>query len=66
MIFVIVVPGLKNRHTAEIKARSFILNKFGVSADIFVYSTKEFDEWKNELSSIPETALNTGREIDLG
>jgi predicted nucleotidyltransferase len=63
---VMVVPELKNRHSAEIKARSLILNSLGVSADIFIYSEKDFEKWKSELSSIPETALNTGKEIDLG
>lgn len=62
--FVMVVPGLKSRHSAEVKARSFILNKFRVSADIFIYSKKDFDNWKNEFSSIPETALSTGIEFD--
>lgn len=64
--FVMVVPGLKNRHAAEVKARSLILNQHGVSADIFIYSVEDFEEWADELSSIPETALNTGKELDLG
>lgn len=64
--FVMVVPGLKNRPAAENKARSLIHKEVGVSADIFIYSPKTFNEWKDELSSIPETALNTGRELDLG
>ncbi|MDZ4677377.1 MAG: nucleotidyltransferase domain-containing protein [Oligoflexia bacterium] len=64
--FVLVIPGLKNRFAAEVKARSMVLSKFNISADIFIYSKKDFDQWKNELSSIPETALNTGKEIELG
>jgi len=64
--FVLVVPGLKNRFTAEVKARSLILNQFNLSADVFIYSKKDFDLWKDEYSSIPETALNTGKEIELG
>lgn len=64
--FVLVVPGLKNRFAAEVKARSLILNRFNLSADIFIYSKKDFNLWKDELSSIPETALNTGKEIELG
>ncbi len=47
-------------------ARALIRKVANVSADVFVYDQKEFDEYKNELSSIPETALNTGRELDLG
>ncbi len=64
--FVMVVPDLKNRHTSEVKARSLILNRLGISADIFIYDQNDFDQWKDELSSIPETAVNTGKEIDLG
>lgn len=48
------------------KAHTIIRNKLGVSADVFVYSEKEFDDWKDQLRSIAETALNTGVEIDLG
>ena len=47
-------------------ARALIRNIAQVSADVFVYDQKEFDEYKDELSSVPETALNTGRELDLG
>lgn len=64
--FVLVVPTIGSRHTAEVKARSIVLNRCGVSADIFIYDQAAFEEWKSELSSIPETALNTGLEIDLG
>jgi len=39
--------------------------KCQISADVFFYSQEEFDDWKDELSSIPETALNTGIEIKL-
>jgi predicted nucleotidyltransferase len=65
--FVLVVPGdRKSRVTNLARASELLSDKFGVSADVFVYSQREFDDWKNELSSIPETALNTGKEIDLG
>jgi predicted nucleotidyltransferase len=37
-----------------------------VSADVFVYTESEFDDWKTQFSSIPETALNTGRELKVG
>ena len=48
------------------KARSLLHDKCNISADVFVFSEAEFDEWKTELNSIPETALNTGLELDLG
>lgn len=63
---VLVLPKLRGRHLAEVKARSLVLNSCGVLADVFIYDQEGFDAWKDELSSIPETALNTGREIDLG
>ena len=37
-----------------------------ISADVFVYGQQEFDEWKNELNSIPEAAYNLGVELTLG
>lgn len=64
--FVLVVPkDNKSRLTNMTKARDILHKKCDISADVFVYSQDEFDEWKNELSSIPETAMNTGREIEL-
>jgi hypothetical protein len=47
-------------------ARQIVRETAGVSADVFVYDEAEFEEWKEEFSSIPETAINTGKEIDLG
>lgn len=65
--FVLVVPENKKARTTNLsKARHLLHEKFQISADVFVYSQKEFDQWKDELSSVPETALNTGKEIDLG
>lgn len=64
--FVLVVPGdRKSRVTNLARGSELLREKFGVSADIWVYSQREFKEWKDEFSSIPETAVNTGREIDL-
>src|ERR1700733_12782219 len=63
---VLIVSELRSRHSAEVKARSLVLNRCGISADIFIYDQADFNDWKDELSSIPKTALNTGREIDLG
>jgi len=48
------------------KGQTFASKKCEISVDVFVYSKKECNEWKDELSSIPETAMNTGKEIDLG
>ncbi len=64
--FVLVVPGnRKSRVDNMVRAEDAIHKKVDVSADVFVYSQKEFDDWKDKFSSIPQTALNTGKEIDL-
>jgi DNA polymerase sigma len=64
--FVLVVPeNTKARWENLEKARHLLHEKCNISADVFIYSQKEFDEWKDEFSSIPETAKNTGQEIDL-
>lgn len=65
--FVVVVQETQKSRIENMRiARALVRKVAGVSADVFVYNQKEFDEYKNELSSIPETALNTGRELDLG
>lgn len=64
--FVMVVPGNHKVSSNEIgKAINLIWDKHKVSADVFIYSEKEFEICKDEFSSIPETAINTGKEIDL-
>jgi uncharacterized protein len=51
---------------AAMRRATQVLGDIHAGVDVFIYDQKEFDELKTELSSIPETALNTGREIDLG
>lgn len=64
--FVMVVHGKKKHSVEDLgKAINLIWDKHKVSADIFIYSEKEFANWKDEFSSIPELALNTGIEIEL-
>jgi predicted nucleotidyltransferase len=41
------------------------LETVDASVDVFIYTKKEFDEWKNEFSSIPETALREGLELQV-
>ncbi len=43
-----------------------ILADLNISADVFIYNHNEFEEWKNELNSIPEVAHTLGVEIPLG
>ena len=62
-----MVPEKKqSRLKSMAQARSLLHEKCNISADVFIFSQAEFDEWKTELNSIPETALNTGLEIGLG
>ena len=44
---------------------SDLLYPLGVTADVFFYSEEEFNDWKDEFSSIPEVALREGRELAL-
>lgn len=66
--FLMVMPEFDStkRHElmSEISFQTF--KGLGVEVQVWVYSQDEFNEWKNEFSSIPETAMSTGREIDLG
>jgi predicted nucleotidyltransferase len=66
--FVLVVPEFnkKDRYKVMSEISSQLLHKLGVEVQVWVYSQQEFDDWKDEFSSIPETALNTGKEINLG
>jgi predicted nucleotidyltransferase len=45
------------------KARRDIYEKFGAQADIWVYSSEQFENLLQDFGSMPETALNTGIEV---
>ncbi len=61
--FVVVTKTPKKSTVDEMGRISVLIyDTLKVSADIFIYSEKEFAEWKNEFSSIPEVALSTGQE----
>lgn len=64
--FLVVVKNTKGSRVDNMARAEKVLQHIDAKVDVFVYSEKEFNEWKDELSSIPETALNTGREIELG
>lgn len=65
--FVMVLPGYRgDRLKTWEKCNELILKRLGVQADVFAYSKKDFEKSKNEFSTIAETAVNTGKEIDLG
>lgn len=56
----------KNRYSLMSEISSLLRDEVGVEVQVWAYYQSAFDDWKDEFSSIPETALNTGREIDLG
>lgn len=66
--FVAVVPEFdaKNRYDVMTKISSKLWQELDAEVQVWVYSQTEFDDWKDEFSSIPETALNTGIEVSLG
>jgi predicted nucleotidyltransferase len=65
--FVMVLPRFsRDRLKVWEECRALIKKECGVNADVFSYSEAEFQKHIKEFSSIPETALNTGREIALG
>jgi len=64
--FLLVVEKTKGSRAGNMIRAATVVEHIDAKVDVLVYSEKEFNEWKDELSSIPETALNTGKEIDLG
>jgi predicted nucleotidyltransferase len=66
--FVLVLPKFdsKNRYAIMSQISSKFFQELDVEVQVWIYSQEDFDDWKDEFSSIPETALNTGREIELG
>jgi predicted nucleotidyltransferase len=53
-----------NRAERELEARK-VLKDRKVPVDIFIYTEKEFEDWKNEFSSIPYTISSEGVELDF-
>lgn len=66
--FVMVLPTFesKNRYQTMSAISSRLWKDLDVEVQVWTYSEVDFLDWKDEFSSIPETALNTGREIELG
>jgi predicted nucleotidyltransferase len=64
-LLVVIEDSSIPRLQRELDARA-LLRGLDAAIDIFVYTQKEFDDWKSELSSIPETAIHEGRELELG
>jgi predicted nucleotidyltransferase len=64
--FVLVVQDRKTDGTTAWFDTTDLFTDLSVKVDCFVYTEAEFENWKDEFSSIPETARNTGLEITLG
>jgi predicted nucleotidyltransferase len=56
----------KNRYDLMSSLQNRAFEKLGVDLQVWAYGEAEFNDWKDEFSSIPETVLNTGVEISLG
>ncbi len=56
----------KNRHKLMQEISNYFHQNNDITVQVWTYSEADFNDWKDEFSSIPETALNTGKEISLG
>lgn len=63
---VLVVKEITSGRFERMKRARRALEGLDVIADVFVYTQSEFDDWKDELSSIPETAFHEGLELSVG
>ena len=66
--FVAVVPEFDSSQRAEtmLKLSARLWKELDVEVQVWVYSQEQFEERKNEFSSVPEIALSTGVEVNLG
>ncbi len=66
--FVMVLPEFddKKRLDFQFELSEKFAKSLGVEVQVWTYSLTAFNERKDDFSSIPETAINTGREIELG
>jgi predicted nucleotidyltransferase len=62
---VLVVPTTTRTRVQNIIKTQELLWNLDANVDVFVYSEDEFNQLKNDFSSIPEIAVRTGREISL-
>ena len=64
--FVMVLPVFDgNRFEIMHQISSMFWDKHNLAVQVWVYSQAESEFKKNDFNSIPETAMNTGKEIDL-
>lgn len=65
-LLLVISDSLENRFDRQLRGHRLLRQIKEASFDLFIYTQSEFDQWKEEFSSIPETALNTGKELQLG
>ncbi len=63
--FVVVVERNEHSQIENLMKGKELTRHLPVSADLFVYSESEFNDWKEDFNSIPEVAVSTGQEVDL-
>jgi uncharacterized protein len=65
--FVAVIPSFDSKLRNEVmsKISAQLWKELCVEVQVWVYSQTDFEDWKDEFSSIAETALNTGIEVPL-
>ncbi len=64
--FAVVVAKTDKTRIENMRIAREILFDLNISVDVFVYDEDYFNDWKNELNSIPEVAFNLGLELPLG
>ncbi|MBY0385941.1 nucleotidyltransferase domain-containing protein [bacterium] len=64
-LFLVVKDSNISRRDRMTKALH-LLRGCEVAVDVFVYTEDEFNEWKDEFSSIPHTVVTEGKELWVG
>jgi predicted nucleotidyltransferase len=64
---VFLVIEKSNLHSIERMQKAVrLLSGVNVKVDVFIYTQEEFDDWKDEFSSIPHTVTTEGLELQVG
>jgi predicted nucleotidyltransferase len=63
-LFMVVKDSDLEPRDRVLKARELLWNTPG-AVDLFIYTEAEFEDWKDEFSSIPHTAYTEGLELDF-
>lgn len=63
-LFLVVKESNLEPRERVLKARELLWKTPG-AVDLFIYTEAEFEDWKDEFSSIPHTAYTEGLELDF-